>query len=203
MTCETRSTPFSEKVTRRALLGAAGLAGFAHPSILRAQNAVDTPLPDDLVKAAQREGGLTYYHNSDIDITARWTAAFTQKYRVRVKNMRLPSYPLYDRWLNEERVGRHIADLIQITDPTLLSAAAKMGFVAKYVPAQAGMTDDTLKEEGVWYTLFTDFMGIGYNPRKMTEAEEKSIQQGGWDVLGDPRWKGRFGTATPASGGSS
>src|SRR5260370_4086812 len=175
MTCETRSTPFSEKVTRRALLGAAGLAGFAHPSILRAQNAVDTPLPDDLVKAAQREAGLTYYHNSDIDITARWTAAFTQKYQVATKNMRLPSYPLYDRWLNDERVGRHIADLIQITDPTLLSAAGKQGFVARYIPAGSANIDASLKEEGVWYALTLDYMGIGYNSKKVTADEERLI----------------------------
>ena len=55
--------------------------------------------------------------------------------------MRLPSYPLYDRWLNEERVGRHVADLIQITDPTLLSAAAKQGFIANYTPAGGAQID--------------------------------------------------------------
>ena len=51
-----------------------------------------------------------------------------------MKNMRLTSYPLFDRWLNESRVGRHLADLVQITDPTLLSHANKLGFVASYVP---------------------------------------------------------------------
>ena len=54
----------------------------------------------------------------------------------RSRPVRGPSYPLYDRWVNEERVGRHLADLIQITDPTLLSAGAKQGFVANYVPGQ-------------------------------------------------------------------
>ncbi|HEY0418141.1 MAG TPA: hypothetical protein VGC80_01340, partial [Acetobacteraceae bacterium] len=69
------------------MLGAAALAGLALPRIPRAQNAAATSLPDDLVKAAQREGGLTYYHNSDIDTTARWTAAFTKQYGVPTKNM--------------------------------------------------------------------------------------------------------------------
>ena len=35
----------------------------------------------------------------------------------------------------------------------------------------------------------------------VSPEEEKLIQTGGWDALADPRWKGRFGTATPASGG--
>ena len=185
--------------TRRRLLGSAALAGMG----LRAARAEDAPPSSELVKAAKAEGTLTYYHNSDIDTTATWTAAFTKKFGVATKNMRLPSYPLYDRWLNEERVGRHIGDLIQITDPTLLSAAAKQGFIASYTPQGGAQILPDLKEEGIWYTLSLDYMGIGYNPTKVTPTEEKLIHDGGWDALADPRWKGRFGTATPASGGSS
>ena len=60
-----------------------------------------------------------------------------------------------------------------------------------------------MRQDGVWYGLFTDPMGIGYNAKMVTPEEEKLIQTGGWNALADPRWKGRFGTATPASGGSS
>ena len=185
---------------RRALaLGGMAVLGAALPRRSRA----DAAVPADLVKAAQREGTLNYYHNSDIDTTGTWTAAFTKQYGVATRNMRLPSYPLYDRWLNEERVGRHVGDLIQITDPTLLSAAGKQGFIASYTPAGGADIDASLKEEGVWYALTLDYMGIGYNAQKVTPDEEKLIHTAGWSALADPRWKGRFGTATPASGGSS
>jgi ABC-type Fe3+ transport system substrate-binding protein len=187
-------------ITRRAFVVSATAAAVMGPRLARAQ----APAPSaDLVKAAQREGTLNYYHNSDIDPTGRWTAAFGKQYGVATKNMRLPSYPLYDRWLNEERVGRHLADLIQITDPTLLSAAARQGFVASYTPAAAARIDDSLKEEGVWYGLTLDYMGIGYNSQKVTPEDEKFLHEAGWNALADPRWKGRIGTATPASGGSS
>src|SRR4051794_9669800 len=193
--------PYGGAMTRRGLLAGAGAAGLG---LVRPAKAAPTPPPSaELVRAAKAEGTLAYYHNSDIDTTSRWTAVFTQTYGVPTKNMRLPSYPLYDRWLNEERVGRHIADLIQITDPTLLSAAAKQGFVANYVPAGAAEIEPGLKEEGIWYGLSVDYMGIGYNSKKVTPEEEKLIHDSGWDALADPRWKGRFGTATPASGGSS
>lgn len=185
---------------RRFVAGGAILAGLPRITRLHAQPA---PIPDDLIKAAQKEGGLNYYHNSDIDTTTLWTAAFTKKYGVNTKNMRLPSYPLYDRWLNEERVGRHLGDLIQITDSTLLSAAAKQGFIAHYVPPGADAIDPSLREDGVWYALTMDSMGIGYNAKKVTPQEEQLIHDQGWKALEDPRWKGRFGTATPASGGSS
>ena len=191
------------KLTRRGLLGASAIGALGLSRVARAQGAADAPLDPKLIKAAQEEGTLSYYHNSDIDPTALWTAAFTKATGVKTRNMRLPSYPLYDRWLNEERVGRHVADLIQITDPTLLSLAAKQGFIANYNPAGGAQIDASLKEDGVWYALTIDTMGIGYNATKVTPEEEKLLHDGGWDALADPRWKGRFGTATPASGGSS
>ena len=190
-------------ISRRGLIGVTAAGAFGITRVMQAKAAPDAPPNADLVKAAKSEGTLNYYHNSDIDTPGMWTAAFTKQFGVPTRNMRLPSYPLYDRWLNEERVGRHVADLIQITDPTLLSAAAKQGFVANYTPAGGAQIDPSLKEDGVWYTLTIDYMGIGYNSNKVTPEEEKFIHDAGWDALADARWKGRFGTATPASGGSS
>lgn len=186
-------------ISRRVLLGS-----LAAPAIVRRAAAeAGAGITDSLIKAAQAEGVISYYHNSDIDPTALWTETFAKKFGIQMKNMRLPSYPLFDRWLNEERVGRHLADLIQITDPTLLAYANRLGFVANYAPAGAKAIPADLQDEGIWVGLFTDAMGIGYNASKVTAEEEKLLQTGGWDVLRDPRWKARIGTATPASGGSS
>jgi ABC-type Fe3+ transport system substrate-binding protein len=187
------------RLTRRVFLGGA----LAVPAIISARAQSKPGITDELVKAAQKEGAVSYYHNSDIGPTGQWTDIFAKKYGVQMKNMRLPSYPLFDRWLNEERVGRHLADLIQITDPTLLSYADRQGFVARYLPEGGAAIPEDMRQDGVWYGLFTDPMGIGYNAKMVTPEEEKLIQTGGWAALADPRWKGRFGTATPASGGSS
>ena len=184
---------------RRSLLQVAG-AGLVAAATRSARGAGIT---DELVKAAQQEGSISYYHNSDIDPTGRWTAIFGRKYGIEVRNMRLPSYPLFDRWINEERVGRHVADLVQITDPTLLDLADREGFVAHYVPEGDAAMQPGLRHSGVWYTLSVDYMGIGYNAAKLQPGEEALLRTGGWDALRDPRWSGRFGTATPASGGSS
>jgi ABC-type Fe3+ transport system substrate-binding protein len=183
---------------RRAVLQA-GLGLAAAPAVAQ----VGQGITSALVTAAQAEGAINYYHNSDIDPTTQWTAAFSKQYGIGMKNMRQPSFPLFDRWLNEERVGRHIADLIQITDPTLLSLAHRQGFVANHVPAGDARIPAEFKESGVWYGLFTIAMGIGYNSQKVSSEEETFLRTGGWNVLADPRWKGRFGTCTPASGGSS
>ena len=61
-------------------------------------------------------------------------------------------------------------------------------------PPPTRQIPDNVKEKGVWYGLFTDPMGIGYNGSKVTPEEEQLIQTGGWAVLGDPRWNGRCGT---------
>jgi iron(III) transport system substrate-binding protein len=186
-------------ISRRGAIGAGTALLLGRKAL--AQD--DVGITDRLVKAAQQEGVISYYHNSDIDPTGKWTAVFSKRFGIQMKNMRLPSYPLFDRWLNEERVGRHLADLVQITDPTLLSYANRLGFVATYVPEGGAAIPADLREDGIWYGLFTDTMGIGYNARKISPEEEHLLQTGGWNALCDPRWQGRFGTATPASGGSS
>ena len=45
-------------------------------------------ITDALVKAAQREGMMTYYHVTSIDITGAWTAAFTKRFGIQTKNVR-------------------------------------------------------------------------------------------------------------------
>jgi iron(III) transport system substrate-binding protein len=190
---------------RRALLGAA--AGLALAGERRAHAATrgvsdGGGITDALVRAARREGTLTYYHVTSIDITGGWTSVFTKRFGIETKNVRGPGYPTWDRWLNESRVGRHICDAIQVTDPSLIDPADKEGFVAHYTPAAGPAILPDMKEDGVWYALHANIMGIAWNTQKANAADAASIPAQGWDALGDPRWKGRYGTTTPASGGS-
>ena len=176
-----------------------GLSLFAGAAL-----AQGSPGPSaELIAAAKAEGTLTYYHTTAIDPTAIWTGEFTKKYGIKTQNVRGPSYPLWERWLTEERVGQHVADVVQITDTVLIEAAAKEGLIADYTPPSGAGIRPEMKKEGVWYTLFVNAMGIAWNTTKVTPEEEKLIRAGGWSVLTDPRWAGRIATGTPASGGSS
>src|SRR5258708_2812875 len=159
--CYGRETMTEQRpgLTRRVLLGAA----LTMPALISARAQSKLGITDELVKAAQKEGALSYYHNSDIGPTGQWTEIFAKKFGIQMKNMRLPSYPLFDRWLNESRVGRHLADLIQITDPTLLSYADRLGFVAHYTPEGGAAIPAHLQQDGTWYGLFTHPTGIGHN----------------------------------------
>ncbi|KLK94599.1 hypothetical protein AA309_02595 [Microvirga vignae] len=181
-------------------MAAFGLSLLADAAL--AQSGSGGPSPE-LIAAAKAEGTLTYYHTTAIDPTAVWTAEFTKKYGIKTQNVRGPSYPLFERWLTEERVGQHMADVVQITDTVLIESAHKEGLVADYIPPSGSGIRPDMKKEGVWYTLFVNAMGIAWNSTKVTPEEEKLIREGGWNVLTDPRWKGRIATGTPASGGSS
>jgi len=180
----------------------AGLGCLLTPGATLAQGASTGPSAE-LVAAAKAEGTLTYYHTTAIDPTATWTGEFTKKYGIKTQNVRGPSYPLWERWLTEERVGQHVADVVQITDTVLIEAAHKEGLIADYTPPSGAGIRPDMKKEGVWYTLFVNAMGIAWNTTKVTPEEDELIREGGWKVLTDPRWKGRIATGTPASGGSS
>jgi iron(III) transport system substrate-binding protein len=193
-------------IGRRGLLRGAAAGALALPLAKRALAQTVVPaegITDALVKAAKAEGSVTYYHTSDLGLTAKWTSAFSQRFGIQTKNIRGPSYPLYDRWLNEERVGKHIADVLQISDPTLFPVAVKQGFIANYIPSATAAIPAALKEEGVWYALNVDFMGIVYNTQETTPEEVKLLTSGGWNALADPVWHGRYATTTPAAGGST
>jgi iron(III) transport system substrate-binding protein len=189
--------------TRRRMLqagaGATALAALPGSGFAQAGEEPDAAL----VAAAMKEGTLTYYHTTAIDPTAIWTKAFTDKYGITTQNVRGPSYPLFERWLTEERVGQHVADAVQITDTVLIEAAHQEGFIADYTPRSGAGIRADMKKEGVWYTIFVNAMGIAWNSEKVSPEEEKLILEKGWEALTDPTWKGRFATATPASGGSS
>lgn len=165
--------------------------------------AQDAGPSQELIDAAKAEGTLVYYHTTAIDPTAVWTAEFTNKYGITTQNVRGPSYPLFERWLTEERVGQHIADVVQITDTVLIESAHEEGLIADYTPSTGEGIRPEMKNEGIWYTLFVNAMGIAWNTDRVTPEEEKAILEEGWDTLTNPRWKGRIATGTPASGGSS
>jgi ABC-type Fe3+ transport system substrate-binding protein len=122
---------------------------------------------------------------------------------VQVKAVRGPGYPMFDRWLNEERVGRHFADVIQTSDPTLFDSPAAKGFLATYKPSADPAIYPQMKRSGTWYGLHVGYMGIGYNTHRLVGDDEAFIHTHGWDTLADPRWRGRCATTAAASGGST
>ncbi|MBV8915850.1 MAG: hypothetical protein JOZ05_22780, partial [Acetobacteraceae bacterium] len=144
---------------RRGLLQASLGLPLLGATRARAANAPDGGgITDALVKAAQREGSLTYYHVTSIDITGTWTSVFSKRFGVQTKNVRGPGYPTWDKWLNESRVGRHICDVIQVTDPSVIPPANKEGFVAHYTPDDGAKILPDMKADGVWYAIHANIM---------------------------------------------
>jgi ABC-type Fe3+ transport system substrate-binding protein len=179
-------------------------SGAAVPLAALFQGSAARAEPDAaLVTAAQKEGTLTYYFATSADVTQRWNAGFTRKYGVQIKNVRGPSYPLYDRWMNEERVGKHIADLVCFTDPSILEGAHAEGFIADYVSPEGAAIPPAMKRDGIWYAATLAYMGVGWNTNLVTPAEEQFLLTRQWDVLADPRWQDRYTTTAAASGGST
>jgi iron(III) transport system substrate-binding protein len=195
------TTPSGPGPRRRRLLQTTGVS-----LLMRGTSraiAAETSPGNDLIAAARKEGALTVYTSSDMEMTVRWSGLFTKVYEIPVKVVRGPGYPIFDRWLNEERVGRHIMDVMQLSDSTLLDEAFKQGFIATYVPAADAAIYPDMKRSGVWYALRASTMGIGYNWKLVNADDEASLHTAGWNALTDPRWKGRCATTAAGSGGST
>jgi iron(III) transport system substrate-binding protein len=195
------STPPARSLRRRRLLRTAA-ASLLMLGTSRAI-AVETRLSNDLIAAARKEGTLAVYTSSDMEMTIRWSGVFTRTYDISVKVVRGPGYPIFDRWQNEGRVGRHIMDVMQLSDPTLLDEAFKQGFITNYAPAAEAAIYPEKERSGVWYALRASTMGMGYNSKLANATDEGFLHTAGWNAWTDPRWKGRCATTAGGSGGST
>jgi hypothetical protein len=80
---------------RRTLLGAIGslrvLTSCHAAAVPAAPASTGSGIIDALVKAAQREGSLTYYHVTSIEVTGASTSAFSERFGVRPPSPIQPS----------------------------------------------------------------------------------------------------------------
>lgn len=86
---------------------------------------------DELIKAAQEEGSVTWYVGltaSQIDPTVE---AFTKKYDVKVDVVRLASAKLAQRFSTEAEAGVLSCDVLVQSDPAYVADAVSKGWIVK------------------------------------------------------------------------
>ena len=180
-------------LTRRAaLLGlsAASLATSAHAEL------------DELVTAASKEGGLTWYvAQMSGEAAEAMGRIFTRQYPgVSVSVVRTTGQVAYQRVQQELRNSAPQCDVFSTTDIAHMPALRGRNALAHYVPHNAAQLAAPFVgqgEEGYYYATTASLQIMIYQ----TKAIPPHQVPRNWDALIDPKWKGHVAVGHPAFSG--
>lgn len=151
----------------------------------------DVPAPSpDLIKAAQKEGTLTFYTAFAAAASAPLAGQFTAKYNIPVDVQRLTTAIIETRFAAEAQAKKVVADVVQITDPPwYTNTAGPNGWLltpsADEIPVlRTWPTKWT--HQGQAFLQCLDYSTIGYNTNLVTGSDVPTS----WKDLLNPKWKG-------------
>jgi ABC-type Fe3+ transport system substrate-binding protein len=154
----------------------------------------------DLLASACAEGKLMIYYGTWIDAEDKRIAAFRKRFPcLDIGKFTANTGERRERWLAETRAGRHLADIIQDTEPGVLDDQARSGLLMQYVITSDDQFGSGAKNSGYWYAMRAALVGIAWNTDLVTDADARVLSQ--WSGIIDPRWAGRAGVVDPSAGG--
>lgn len=200
-----RKTALAALIAVLALLAAACNGGGVAEDV--AQQTVDATAPDDgaatqepadpeedgddleaLYEAAQAEGTVVWYVSSPLESTEAIAGDFEAQYPgVDVQIERVVGLAQYERFLQEEQAGQHLADMIQISDKPAIEDLIAQGMIAEFTPP----TDDRF-EEGSYkissyaYVPWRTTVAVLYNTDNVSEEDAELLKD--WNGILDPRF---------------
>jgi len=170
--------------SRRALIGAAGLALTGHMTCAAA--ATDLA---ELHRGARREGRITLYSSQPPAINERLVAAFRISYPgIDVDVLRLATGPLGRRFETETNAGALVADVLQLADPVLIANTGAKGWLASLGDLPAHEAFPAAFKSPHSATVRIDPHTLTINDQNVAPDEAPKS----WTDALDARWKGRI-----------
>lgn len=148
-----------------------------------------------LYEAAKTEGSLVWYTTTAQDLSVAMAKKFSDAYPgVNVEVIRILDAQQYQRYVEETAAGQYIADIVNISDRTLMSSIVDEGYLAEWKLPTYDQFSDKYKI-GAFATSFAVLVpAILYNENKVTPEEAALLEN--WTGILDPRFKGRIATVT-------
>jgi iron(III) transport system substrate-binding protein len=167
-----------------SLLLAAGMA--------RAQSF--TPDPVD-VEAARREGSLSWYTSTPVELAQRLTETFQSETGIKVQFLRTGGQAVLRRILQEIAAGHPGADVITVSDAGAANAMAKQGQLMAFRPDGFDQVLDVVKDkQGRWIAQRLQLSGIPVRTDKVAPQDVPTT----WSDLTKPKYKGRMVMPDPS-----
>jgi iron(III) transport system substrate-binding protein len=134
-----------------------------------------TPVSDEVLAAAKREGSLVLYTNSEDDQIAPLVKAFNRTHPgIRVRSLSLGAEEIFQRYLSEQATGSPSADLLMANHRIGWQSLMKKGLVEPYEdPNVAKLPDYARLGEGVT-AMSEDPAVVVYNKALIPEDQQPS-----------------------------
>jgi len=156
---------------------------------------------DGLIAKARQEGGPLVYGAPSQDKMEVWFKAFQAKYGITVEYYRAPTNPVYQRFSQEQQVGKVQADAMVISERSLILDAVQKGWIAEYVPSNAGSFPADATIAGHAYPLYVAVSGVGWNTRVVPADLQAKLLADPLGALLDPRFVGKIALVSITAGG--
>ena len=142
-----------------------------------------------LIEGAKKEGALVWYSSTSTEDIKRLFDAFNKKYPfIKTEFFNAGSARVYNRILNEARIGKVFFDLVSIRGVET-HQLVKDGFFQPYVSPESVVYPRGFKDpKGYWVDYFDAYNIIAYN----TKLVPKELAPKNWEDLLDPKWKGKI-----------
>jgi iron(III) transport system substrate-binding protein len=145
-----------------------------------------TPDPVD-VDAARREGSLSWYTSTPVDLAQQLTDAFRKETGIKVQLLRTGRQAVLRRILPEIAAGHPGADVITMSDAGAANGMAKQGQLVAFRPVGFDKVLDVVKDpQGRWIARRLQLSGIPVRTDRVAAADVPRT----WSDLTQPKYKG-------------
>ncbi len=153
-----------------------------------------TPDPVD-IEAARREGSLSWYTSTPVDLAQQLIEAFQKDTGIKVRLLRTGGQAVLRRILPEIAAGQPGADVITMSDAGAANAMAKQGQLVAFRPIDFDKVLDVVKDpQGRWIAQRLQLAGIPVRTDKVAPADVPKT----WSDLTNPKYKGQLVMPDPS-----
>ena len=147
----------------------------------------------EVIEGAKKEGKLTFYTTSSVEVGRKMLDQFREKYPfIQTDIYRTGSQGMLTKVLAEAQAKKYVCDVV-LTPGGEGITLTKKGLFAKYVSPESKFFREGFKDpEGYWTDVYMTENGIVYNTKLVSHHEAPVT----WHDLLNPKWKGKIGLDT-------
>lgn len=153
-----------------------------------------TPDPVDMA-AAKREGKLSWYTSTPVEVAQKIAKLFEQESGIRVELFRSGGSAVIRRFAQETDAGRFAVDVMTTSDPAASEAFAKKGLFVAFRPKNFDKIPDEVKHpQGLYIAQRLNMMVMIAREDRVSEADMPKS----WTDVTNPKYKGKLVMPDPS-----